>query len=481
MNVLAIKKILSAFDEKELKALQNYLAAFNGTFGENHQTKLSLLLKTLTTSDSNDKDIQHSLNVSGDSFRKLLDRLRDKAFDSLLLDININRKGVLTNDFKAFVDAKNDYTKARLCIKKGLDKEAYRFINKGILKAKKFEIYTDLLELLYLKQRFVNLRQGKAAFEKVEKEIEHYEVCRAAYNRAARFNELLHQRVGFNNSKQENQAFLSKCISTMKKDFSKTKSPFIKQKILTFQMQYFEENNDFKNCLKTALTTIDFLTKNKILSSNNQIGAAYLNASRYHIILNEYAKAKKCTDNCINYFNEKSYAYAYTKELNFYIAFYQSDYNAAYKEVKSLLKDYKDWDYQKEKWNYLLSASYFKLNDYKNTNKILNKEYPNLDKDKEGWGVYLIILKIMTEIELQQFDLADTSIDHLQYYLKSKQPKARIKAIKNYLIALRKEGYEFKKLSTDKNLEKLSSNTSWYTKQNMEAELVWFDDWVREK
>jgi hypothetical protein len=483
MKTDTLFNLINKFDDKEKKALHNYLAAFNGTFGEHHQTKLSRLFELLTEGVTDNTDIENELEVTGDAFRKLKDRLKDKAFNSLLLDVNIKRSNAFPTSFKSFIDAKQDYIKARLALSKGLDNEAWQFINKGILKAKKFEVYADLLELLYLKQRFVNLRKGKAAFDKVETEIEHFEICRTAYNKAARFAELLHQKVGFNNSKQENSRFLKSCITELKKDYKATNSPFVNQKLLLFNMQYYEEQDNFKKCAETAYATADFLKTNKRLSNNTQIGAAYLNAARYHIILQEYNKALQCTELCVSYFTANSYAHSYTQELIFHTYFYQENFTSALNTINHLLKNehFKDWSYQTEKWQYLLACTYFKLEDYKAANKILAKQFPELEKDMEGWATYLIILRIMTQIERKQFDLADASIDQLQYFLKSKQPKARLKAIALVLNNLKNEGYNFSKIKLDKQLMRLSSNKGWHTKQNMEAEIVWFDVWVNKK
>jgi hypothetical protein len=480
MNTNSLKEIISSFDEKELKALQKYLEAFNGTFGEHHVTKLSHLLLLICDKEKTDTEIETELGVKGDAFRKLKDRLKDKAFDTLLLDVNVKRVGAFPDTFKSFIDAKQDYVKARIALSKGLENEAWKFINKGIRKSKEYEVYSDLLELLYLKQRFVNLRQGKSAFDKVEKEIAFYEKCRMAYNRSARFSELLHQRVGFNNSKQENQKFLEDCIKEMKSDYKLTNSPFVKQKILLFEMQYFEEQDKFSKCLKVSYDSIVFLKENKKFSAKNEIGAAYLNAARYHIILKEYDKASICADFCKNHFTENTYAYSYSLELSFYIKFYQKQYESGLVILNDLLTNphYNQWEYQSEKWNYLQSCTYFQLGEYKRVNKIITKQYPELEKDNDGWGVYLKIMRVMCLIERKQYDMADASIDQLQYFLKKKQPKARIKTIEKLLVQLKNTGYNFKEVKEDKSLKKLSSDKGWYQKQNMEAELVWFDDWI---
>jgi hypothetical protein len=481
MKTPELKSILLRFDEKELKALQKYLSAFNGAFGEEHQTKLSRLLSLLIEEDKNEEEIIDSLALNQKAFEKLKYRLRDKAFDSLTLEVNTNRSGHLPESIKSFIDAKQDYIKARLALRKGLEKEAWQFINKGIRKAKKQEIYADLLELLYLKQRYVNLRMGKAAFDKTEKEITFYEGCREAYNRAARYAELLHQKVGFNNNKEEHKAFLEGCIKEMKRDLKKTSSVFVHQKLLLFQMQYYEEQKDFKNCLKTALKNVALLSDKKLGINPQQLGVAYINSIRYQLILQQYKAAAISVQHGEGLLKSGTYAHGILQEHAFYMHYYQGQYDKASTIIVELIETASDWPYQKEKWQYLYACMLFQQKEYKAANKLLNLQYPLLEKDKEGWGAYLQLLRIQTQIERQQFDAADRNSKQLLYSLQKRQPKARLKASLSLLQKLQKNGYSFSAIHTEKEYERLASNQGWHRKENLEAEVLRFDEWLSNK
>ena len=49
------------------------------------------------------------------------------------------------------------------------------------------------------------------------------------------------------------------------------------------------------------------------------------------------------------------------------------------------------------------------------------------------------------------------------------------------LQKLKKCGYNFKHMKGDKYLQKLSENKGWHAKQNMEAKLIFLDEWLEGK
>ncbi|MBC8464272.1 MAG: hypothetical protein H8D62_01190 [Bacteroidetes bacterium] len=216
------------------------------------------------------------------------------------------------------------------------------------------------------------------------------------------------------------------------------------------------------------------------LSTKQQLGATCLNAARYQIILCKYTDGYKSLETCFQSFSPHTYAHSYTLELAFYLDYYQERFRQSFEVMKNLLNNlqYEGSDYQREKWQYLQACSCFKLGDYKSANRMLAKQYPELERDKDGWAAYLQVLRIMTHVERKQFDLADSAIEQLHYFLKKKQPKARLKAIAEVLLTLKNSGYHFKELKEDKQLTRLSSNKGWHVKQNLEPEMVCFDEWV---
>ena len=54
---------------------------------------------------------------------------------------------------------------------RGLSKDLNAVYDKIILKAKKFELYSELVEVLYLKQIYLGFRRGKTEFENLIEDI----------------------------------------------------------------------------------------------------------------------------------------------------------------------------------------------------------------------------------------------------------------------------------------------------------------------
>src|ERR1035438_95865 len=174
-NTISIKSLIKGLSNEEINSVRKYLNCFDESFG-NTKTKTANLFDLLISDENLSQqeivNLLYTNNLSAeDAFDKLCKRLSEKIHECLLLDVNIERKDVYPDYVKASIDVRKKTMQANVIIGRGLFQDVNDFFDKIILKAKKFELYSELVEVLYLKQRYNGLRNGKVEFEKLSEDI----------------------------------------------------------------------------------------------------------------------------------------------------------------------------------------------------------------------------------------------------------------------------------------------------------------------
>src|SRR5690606_26369360 len=104
--------------------------------------------------------------------------------ESLILDINIFRKGNYSKVFQKRFEIRKELVQARVVRGRGLINESILIYDKIIRAAKKYELYDELIETLQLKQNALVNTKGLKAFEEMEEEIDFYTHARNLYTSA---------------------------------------------------------------------------------------------------------------------------------------------------------------------------------------------------------------------------------------------------------------------------------------------------------
>src|SRR5690606_4369370 len=138
------------------------------------------------------------------SFGQLLLRTIKRIKESLILDINILRKGNYSKVFQKKFLIRKQIVQSKIISSRGLFSEALSSYNSIIITAKKYELYDELIEVLQLKQSLLVNIKGIKAFEQMNKEIDCYTHCRNLYTSAVSVYNRYYAVVNFSSTKKGN-------------------------------------------------------------------------------------------------------------------------------------------------------------------------------------------------------------------------------------------------------------------------------------
>jgi len=114
-------------------------------------------------------------------------------------------------------------------------------------------------------------------------------------------------------------------------------------------------------------------------------------------------------------------------------------------------------------------------------------ETKEIEKDKEGWNIYIRLVQILQQLELKKTDVAQSYIESLRKHIernKSREIHPRLLLIVKTLRGLAKEGFNYKDTwkKHDDRFELLSSETDAdYSWKILSPELIRFDVWFEAK
>jgi hypothetical protein len=110
-----------------------------------------------------------------------------------------------------------------------------------------------------------------------------------------------------------------------------------------------------------------------------------------------------------------------------------------------------------------------------------------IEKDKEGWNVWIRIMRLLCSIEMLKLNMIDYDMESFRKYLertaKQYEVRERDKLVLKVLLELDKNNYNFSitAIVVANELDKLKSTNKKYAWNPDSPELILFHDWFEAK
>ena len=217
-----------------------------------------------------------------------IQRLRDKVYDTFLLDVNLKREGLLTESANDFSEIIKKRVQIGMLTLKGHRELAGQLYKAAINQATKAERYADLVELLLqYRQRFDSVSQHKER-EKVTKSIHFYQQCLLAVYRSKDIKDDLqvnYRSKGLNTTDPDGsyRAAVEKAIPVLKKDFDDTGSAIVGLEYYTLSSELAQIKLEFSEATTQFKMMLDLLANNSSIRSRIRTMVTNLNIAQNYI------------------------------------------------------------------------------------------------------------------------------------------------------------------------------------------------------
>lgn len=489
-----LKQILDTLDSREKTVLHDYLTSFDSR-GKGYKPK-TLILYQLLLKYPDIEDVHRLFKKkmpSEDAMRMTIFRLKEKIGESLLLDINIAHEDNYDEISRARVEVAKKKLVALIYTTRGLKTEVLDIYNKVVSICKKYELYSDLTEVLNLQQQALGLKHGRKEFEKLDAEIGFYENCRSALLNARKVYHSIILNYGFKglsrgNTNKDYETELEQVTNKLYEDYQATSSGQVGYYYHLLMIEYNQVKRNIAKASEYCQLLVETVKENPSVYHRRRLGIAYLNYSQNELFNFDFVSAAEKAIAAKEFFVVNSPNHSLAMELEFYAYFYNSKIDDAESAINQLLSNEKldKKDFFCAKLNYLLACVHFVKGQY---NKVILalQEAHRMDKDREGWNVGIRLLTILYAIDNEQFDYADSLIINLRQFikeaLKEQTVRERDKTILDILLNLRKSAYDFKEAAKAKatELERLSEDSMDYGWEMQSPELILFQQWFENR
>lgn len=488
-----IRKVIASLKTQEKETLRQYLSSFHTKYGEyTPKTLQAFDLINDNTDSITDEELYIALcgDAPKDTYLKLMFRLKEKVFESLILDINLKRKGIYSDPWVKQQQIRKNLIIADLLTTRGLTEEALTLVNKSIKEGLKYELYTEMTQFLSYKFNILLRSKQFEQAEKVEKEYLKYSAYAEIQSKANYY----FYTVTFGMDKKPDP---EKLVTTLQEKIADLESYKDIQKVVIaylylvlMKIQLEEIRGNYMTIIELANESLALLARTPTIAKKARYANTYLQLYSASMHLSNYNEAFGYLAMAKNYINQNSKNLLETLEYSMYAMFYAERFEdcmdinkECYKLAKRLTGPddpvFSKLDLEKAYIQFAMGnyqdclLTLIQTRDTRKTSPSVN--YCNR------------LLQIMAKIETKDYDSAENLIENFRKYLellqKQKKTTRREHLIFRSLLNLYRNEFHFDPPDErqKKMLEQLSSTDLPVQWKYFTAELHPYHVWYLSK
>lgn len=485
-----LKNIIGKANKKELSSFQKLMLMNVDEIPDTGLVAPKMIEGILSNPSITAGEMQKKLygKMQYEAFAKLVNRTKDKILEALVLDNNLKRTDIHIERNQVLFDIRKKQIQIQILQSRGFNQEIESMRDRLIERAKKYELYDQLLELLYDKQMFSGFRYGLKVATKIKEEIEYFEKCRYAAQKARIMFAELSAKINSSASADEYKNDLPYSVGILRDDYKVTKSGSVGYYFYLFETELHQQNENYHGAEKSLQALITLLHDNPSIYLKHRMGNTLINIANNEIYIGKFDDAQKHASASLEYLSSSAVNKSIVREIEFFIAFYNGDLDLAIKIIDELYTNaqFRNTASINNRRAYMYAAVFTAKGDYKNSLKLLS-EMKEIEKDKEGWNLARRILTIINEIELEEFENTELKIQSLNVFikriLKNKFLPERYVKILRLLLRLIQLDFDFEKTyrSRKKYFDEIADEKSSWTWKVKSPELIVFHEWFQSK
>jgi hypothetical protein len=488
-----IQDLIKKCRRDEIKSLKAFLAIFYATDSKKNDKSLRLLgyltSKINLTEEAICKKLYGNVNASSkQSFRRLQNRFKSKLYECLCLDVNVYRRDSLSELSQYRLEMRKLIMYFFVLRGRLINQEFVRLIDRGIHIGKKYELYYDLVNLLFSKMEIMSFNSSYDKLQKLEQEVKYYQEAHDAFREASNFHQKLVLSPGAKARGYGKLEDFPIIIERLKQSAKKYGSSNIEYLQLIISMEYAHKIYDYKMAEEISFRQLQLYQESPAVYLKARVAGSYLNLGNNQMYLYKFKEAHENIVASYPVYSAYSLNFYIAKEIEFYVHYYSGNLTRALDLINEIIiKGQKhSSSFQTSKRSFLLASVLLLNKCNREAHKVL-QDTKEIEKDKEGWNLGIRILSIINQLETEKLDLVDLNIEslrkHIERTIKMKAVRKRDVIILKLLAKLSRQGFNFRQVwkKNQKYFELLASNDPEYRWEMKSPEMVIFHRWFEAK
>ncbi|MEP7264542.1 MAG: hypothetical protein ABI772_08590 [Bacteroidota bacterium] len=488
-----LKLLINKCRKEEIKSLEAYLKSFYTAGGASKSKSIKLVLLILRKKELSEEDAikviyGDSNSTSIQAFTRLINRLKNKVFECLSLDVNIYRNNGFTVTQQYRMEIYKLLVYSEISRIRGSDFDTLNFYKRIILIGKRYELYSELSQVLFTYYSFLRFKSANKKLNHLFNDVIYYESCSKALFQAGELHNKLLLETQFKASGYGNIKHFEEAIEIIQEYYKKYKSASILHYLLVIKMELTHKKYDYATAEKLSYEQIELYKNHVAVKMPVRLGNAYLNLGNNQLFQFKFDDAIKSLGLAYDSFTFNGGNYNIVRETEAYVRFYSGELDIGEKLLRQILSLGKISNNigQLSKRNYLLGCVLILKKRNKEAHLIL-QNCREIEKDKEGFNLGIRILSIINQLETQKLDIVDLNIEslrkHIERIINMKAVRKRDVVILKLLAKLSRQGFNFKQVwkKNQKYFDLLASNDPEYRWEMKSPEMIIFHRWFEAK
>ena len=438
-----------------------------------------------------------AISLKQESFKSDLDkrkraeeygRLRHVIEQSILLNITQNQSEKYSDVFFNKFLVSLQVIVAEIVKSRGLVDFSVKKLDHFEKVARDYQLYDQIIDILHIKADLGYSGSIYYDLDKVLKEINFFENCRKRVNES----KIIYRDYFSKNVKKGiqkgNVQIIRSCLDRLEKFSKETRSNLIQLKIYLFKMELFLIQEKYHKGTETGLEAISFLHENQHIKTNTRTGYFYFNIAETELGALRFSKSLEYAIKAKSFVVENSLNRLISSQFFILSSIYHKEPSKAIRELKELeqLRILDSYPFYQSKFNYYQAMIYFIEEDFDRAWKALSIHF-DLEKDKEGWRVWLSIMRILCQIERREFVDVDLMVQTFKKYIKKWEERSEIrereKLVFKIIESLNRNDFDYSSTNQEHadTLVLLKSKVKELRWRPNSPELIIFQDWFKSK
>lgn len=486
----ALRPLVKSMSPQEQEVAKQVIVSFNRKFGDYEPKTLKLFQFISDNTDLgnfDDEQVKNLLFPEMDeaTFGKLTSRLREKLFESLILDVNLDRKGMYQPSWLVRQKARKSLITAEILSIRNQRDKAEKLIRKTIRECQKHELYDLLIGLNHIS--FINtcnVKGGECTAQNFEDFQSYLEKERL--KKTAEMHMYKYAFYGINRaSAKPNPKDVLKDIQKIEHALENgPEVPSAQYFLLQLKTVYWELKGNFNNQVRFARQLRHLFVQYPHLSSDIRNINAYLQEFTALLNLNVHKQALEAVREAQKLAVPGTSSYFEITKNQVYPLIHLGRLHEARQIIEDLLDDERVQGLMQEKLRYLLCVVLRENGQYGLVSRTLMELHELPSAERNGWNVGVRFMEIQNRLENERFDLAETQIQNLKRFMErhnsSLKDRKREVVILRILLQLSKLNFDYSALMSNNAqlVDLLQGAGAEYRWDPFGAETIPFDQWL---
>lgn len=486
-----LNELVSVLNKSEKELAKKHLIAYQSNHTKNSKKMLQLFQKVTDQKNMSFNKIKNSVSPESTlaSFNRLISRTMDRVLESLIVDVNISRKDSYSEIFKRKYILRKQLLQAHILSRKGLALVALKLYDKVIRVAILYELYDEVIEALLEKLQIASGGREGLSTKEIKIKIDSFERERIELREIRYLIQDYSAVAAKKSDKSSLKLTLEQCIRKVQKRCTGIESLNAKSILLLLQIEYASIVEEVRVLIDKGVELNNLLISSPAVYSEVRIVYVYNDLTRADIQRYRFDSALVYAMDSSKILNgKKKLTYVTLNELLLRIYFWKNQLSKSSKTIDHTLSlaIINKYSLRKTKFLFYQSIIKFSLQEYKDSFKLLN-DLRLIEKDKEGWNVWIRIMRILCSIEMLRLSLVDYDIESFRKYIqrisKDGNINARVQHILKILVELDRCNFDFKVVAQKRKaeLDQLKQTKGKFKWDIKSPEMILFHDWFEAK